>query len=123
MNRRSFLALLVVSIPSLRAIAQEGAAPAAPAAAGPAPKPDAPVAKESDPMPKALNYCESADKGKAKVCPTRKEKGREKQYCSNCQFYTAAGKKGKDDVGNCTILQGNLVKAKGWCNTYAPKAT
>jgi hypothetical protein len=74
-------------------------------------------------MAKSLNYCENADKGKAKVCPIRKEPARVKQYCDGCQFYTAAGKRGKDDVGKCQILQNNLVKAKGWCNTFAPKAT
>ena len=122
MNRRSFLAMLAVAVPAIRALAQEKVPPAAaPAATGPKPNPDAPMAKESDPMAKSLNYCENADKGKAKICPTRKEKDRKDQYCDGCQFYTGAGKKGKDDVGNCTILQGNLVKAKGWCNTFAKR--
>jgi hypothetical protein len=141
MNRRIFLKALVVAAPVAAVIANISRAqtgdtkPAAggtkpptggtvPAAGGAAPAGEATgvVAKESDPMPKSLNYCENADKGKAKVCPTRKEPARAKQYCEVCQFYKAAGKKGKDNVGNCQILQNNLVKAKGWCNSFVQKA-
>jgi hypothetical protein len=116
MNRRHFLASSLFALPLLAALSRFAQAQAKP-------DPKAPLAKEGEGTGKALNYCENADKGKKKVCPIRAEKGREKQYCSGCQFYVAAGKKGKDEVGNCQILANNLVKAKGWCNTFAPKAT
>jgi hypothetical protein len=125
MNRRSFLQTTLAAIPALAVLrslswAQDAKKPDA-ANAKPA-EAEGTLAKESDPMAKSLNYCENADKGKNKVCPTRKEPARAKQYCDGCQFYTAAGTKGKDSVGKCQILQNNLVKSKGWCNSWVQKA-
>lgn len=116
MNRRNFLSSAFFALPLIAVFSKYAWAQAKP-------NPDAPAVKESDPMAKGMNYCENADKGKAKVCPVRKEKERKDQYCEGCQFFTAAGKKGKDDVGNCQLLSNNLVKAKGWCNTWAKRAT
>jgi hypothetical protein len=42
--------------------------------------------------------------------------------CKNCQLFTAAGKKGSDDVGKCAVIPGKLVKASGYCNSWSKKA-
>lgn len=131
MNRRDFVCRLFASLSLFvivrRASAQDAkkdaatavkpAAPVGKPAAG-APKEELKMVKESDPMAKSLNYCENADQKKDTVCPVRKEPARAKQYCDNCQFYTAAG----TEAGKCQILQNNGVKAKGWCNSWVQKA-
>lgn len=46
----------------------------------------------------------------------------EKQNCANCSFYTKEGMKGGEEVGKCTLFPNQVVKATGWCNTWAKKA-
>ena len=41
--------------------------------------------------------------------------------CSGCMLYAAAGKKNGEDVGKCTVMPGKLVKAAGYCNSWAKK--
>jgi hypothetical protein len=67
--------------------------------------------KESDPTASALGYVMDA---------TRSTKRTDKTAtCANCSQYS--GKAGAAD-GPCTIFQGNLVTAKGWCTAWAKKA-
>lgn len=42
--------------------------------------------------------------------------------CAGCMLYAAAGKKNGEDVGKCTVMPGKLVKASGYCNSWAKKA-
>lgn len=56
-----------------------------------------------DSMAKTLKYTESSTK-----------KG---QTCSNCQFI-----QGKGEYAPCTVFQGKLVAAQGWCSSWAPPA-
>src|SRR5262245_36391208 len=101
MNRREFFRntfLVTLSIPLLRTVAFAAVD----------------FVKEDDPMAKALNYCQSADKGKGKVCPNRKDPTKKDQYCKGCQFYTADGA----DKGKCQLLQSKYVKPTGWCNSW-----
>lgn len=44
------------------------------------------------------------------------------QTCAKCALYTAAGKKGADEVGKCAIFANQLVKASGWCSSWNKKA-
>lgn len=46
----------------------------------------------------------------------------EKQHCSGCMLFTAVGKKGKDEVGKCTLFANQLVNANGWCASFSKKA-
>src|SRR4051812_32723910 len=106
MNRRNFVSTLLAAVPAALLFSKLGWA-ADPGA-------DLPIAKESDPIPKSLNYCGNADKEKGKACKDRKDKEKATQYCNNCMFFTAAGKRGKDDVGKCQVITTGLVNAKGW---------
>jgi anaerobic selenocysteine-containing dehydrogenase len=67
--------------------------------------------KESDPTASALGYVTDATKSTKRTDKTA--------TCSTCSLYT--GKAGAAD-GPCTIFQGNLVNAKGWCTAWVKKA-
>jgi anaerobic selenocysteine-containing dehydrogenase len=67
--------------------------------------------KESDPTAAALGYVMDATKS-----TKRTDKA---AVCSTCNLYT--GKAGAAD-GPCTIFQGKLVNAKGWCSAWVKKA-
>ena len=67
--------------------------------------------KETDPTAAALGYVADATKS-----TKRTDKA---AMCSTCSLYS--GKAGEAD-GPCTIFQGNLVSAKGWCTAWVKKA-
>ena len=69
------------------------------------------VVKESDPTANALGYVVDATKS-----TKRTDKA---AMCSTCSLFS--GKPGAAD-GPCTIFQGNLVQAKGWCTAWVKKA-
>lgn len=117
-SRRSFmktLALAIAGAPLLGA-SLSGISRLAKAADA-----DLPPIKEGEGMAATLKYCANAEKGKAKVCTTRKEKGREKQYCSGCQLYTNIKGEGKAARGKCLLMPQGLVSSQGWCNSWVQK--
>jgi len=67
--------------------------------------------KETDPTAAALGYVADATKS-----TKRADKA---ATCSSCSLFS--GKNGAAD-GPCTIFQGNLVSAKGWCSAWVKKA-
>jgi hypothetical protein len=67
---------------------------------------------EKSPQAKALDYHHNA----AQVKNPKRTKD---QFCHNCQFFQ--GKAG-DAWGPCTVFQGKLVAANGWCSTWVKKA-
>lgn len=70
----------------------------------------------SDPMAAALGYVEDATTtDTAKF--TRYEAG---QTCANCLLYQAEADR---EVGGCPLFAGKSVAAKGWCNSWALKAS
>jgi hypothetical protein len=69
------------------------------------------MVKETDPTAAALGYVMDAAKS-----AKRTDKA---AACSNCSLFS--GKPGAPD-GPCTIFQGNLVSAKGWCTAWVKKA-
>ena len=106
-SRRHFLRSILAGSPLLigaKALAQD--APAEAPAAVPVP--------DNDPVATALGYVKDA----AQVDTARYPQYKEGQICENCALYTAPA--GQEE-GPCTIFQNRLVKAKGWCATYAPK--
>ncbi|MDG4551792.1 MAG: high-potential iron-sulfur protein [Candidatus Contendobacter sp.] len=66
---------------------------------------------ETDPLAAAMKY-----KADAAQAADRKDAT---ATCANCALYT--GKAG-DATGPCSIFQGKLVAAKGWCTAWAKKA-
>jgi hypothetical protein len=74
---------------------------------------------ESDPVAASLGYRADATKVDTAKFPKRKGAEGEKQFCNNCQFFTAKGDSG---WGACQIIRSGDVKATGWCNTWAKKA-
>ena len=69
------------------------------------------MVKETDPTASALGYVMDAAKS-----TKRTDKA---AMCGNCSLFS--GKPGAPD-GPCTIFQGNLVSAKGWCTAWVKKA-
>jgi hypothetical protein len=76
------------------------------------------AAKEDEAVAASLGYKEDASKVDTAKFPKRAGPEGSKQFCHNCQFYTAEGDSG---WGNCQIIRSGLVKADGWCNTWAAK--
>ena len=75
--------------------------------------------KEEDPVASALGYHADATQVDTEKFPKRKGAEGEKQFCKNCQFFTA---KADSNWGACQIIRTGDVKATGWCNTWAQKA-
>jgi len=46
------------------------------------------------------------------------------QTCANCNFYKNEGtlEGSKDKVGQCLMLQNQIVHGEGWCNIWVKKA-
>lgn len=72
----------------------------------------APLAKEDDPLVKALGYVKNVDSLKGKDAPPTHKKG---NACKNCQFY--ADPKAKQS--KCQLIQSGEVLATGWCKSYS----
>ena len=139
MNRRSFFQIvagmtgLALLSPNSRGLfssakAQEkrrGAAPTAGApAAGGKPNPiDLPLVKPGEPGNATnLHYVfKHADVKKPEVKIEKQGTPFEKQFCSNCSFYTKVGQKEGSEVGTCTIFTDKLVKKDAWCQSWNKK--
>ncbi|MFK8053873.1 MAG: high-potential iron-sulfur protein [Woeseiaceae bacterium] len=65
---------------------------------------------EDDPQAVALGY--KHDAAKAEGAP-------EGRNCANCQLYSGGDK----EWGPCAIFPGKAVNAKGWCLTWAARAS
>ncbi len=68
---------------------------------------------ENSPTAKSLSYINDAAKA------DQAKRGGADRFCKNCQLYT--GKAG-DEWGPCSIFQGQLVNANGWCSAWIKKA-
>ncbi len=64
---------------------------------------------ESDPVAQALGYVHDATKAAKRSDAS--------QLCKNCQLMT-----GTEEWGPCTLFQGKLVNANGWCSAWVVKS-
>jgi hypothetical protein len=79
---------------------------------------------EDHPTAKVLGYKHDVSDVDIVKFPRRAGEEGAKQFCDNCSLYTKDGLKveGSDKVwGKCAIFPNNVVAAKGWCNSWAPK--
>lgn len=123
LDRREFLrhtAWLGAALPILGALGGFGTALSACNDGGSdtPPNGEAP-AKEDEAVAASLGYRQDATKVDVAKFPKRAGAEGEKQFCKNCQFFTAKGDSG---WGTCQIIRTGDVKATGWCNTWALKA-
>lgn len=117
-SRRQFLKILGASAFAAPAILKTELASAQA-------QPSVPVAA-TDPMAIALGYSEDATKVDTTKYPKRAGVEGAKQFCSNCVLLVQSGIKipGKDgEWGKCGLFQSGLVSTKGWCNSWALKAS
>jgi len=64
-----------------------------------------------DPLAVSLGY----------ACDGAKAPGHvEGQFCKGCQLYSGTG---ASNSGPCTLFQGKLVCADGWCKSWVKRAT
>jgi hypothetical protein len=70
---------------------------------------DAPLLNPEDKDAKAVKYVEDA---------TKAQRATPDSTCANCAVYQ--GKAGAA-TGPCQIFPGKLVKAAGWCSSWAPQ--
>lgn len=111
LSRRSFLRLSGAGLLALPFLALTG--PNATAA-------DLPAAKESDPLPKSLKYCENAHKP-TKSCADRKKPEKKDQFCHNCQLYTKLAGEKDQETGKCLLMPKYAVSGNGWCMSWVKK--
>ncbi len=74
----------------------------------------------TNPTAKALGYNMMASKVDTAQYPKKAGPDGASQYCENCSFFNASAD--HSGWGNCTLISGGLVTAKGWCNSWAKKA-
>jgi hypothetical protein len=98
LTRRHLLQTLTLGVPILT-VAASGSARAA----------DAPLLNPDDKDAKAVKYVEEATKAQRAIPDST---------CANCAVYQ--GKAGAP-TGPCQIFPGKLVKAAGWCSSWAPQ--
>jgi len=99
MSRRHLLQTLTLGVPLLTVAAYESRAA------------DAPLLNPEDKDAKAVKYVEDSTKAKALgALPD--------SSCANRAVYQ--GKAGAP-TGPCQIFPGKLVKAAGWCSSWAPQ--
>lgn len=71
-----------------------------------------PMVEPSDATAKAVGY----------VTDHTKSPNSKGNHCATCGFYTKKEMHGGKEVGTCTIFQGKLVYANGFCNSWNKKA-
>jgi hypothetical protein len=98
LSRRHLLKTLTLGMPLLTVAAYESARAA-----------DAPLLNPEDKDAKAVKYVEDATKAQRAIPDST---------CVNCAVYQ--GKVGAS-TGPCQIFPGKLVKAAGWCTSWAPQ--
>ena len=98
LSRRHLLQTLTLGMPLLTVAAYESARAA-----------DAPLLSPEDKAAKAVKYVEDATKAHGAL---------PESTCANCAVYQ--GKAGAP-TGPCQIFPGKLVKAAGWCSSWAPQ--
>lgn len=78
------------------------------------------ASKKQNPALSALKYVDDAATSKDRVAEKTGVKANE-QTCSNCSFYKDPGtiEGTKDGAGKCMIFGGQVVYAKGWCNSWS----
>ena len=70
---------------------------------------DAPLLNPDDKDAKAVKYVEDA---------TKAQRATPDSTCANCAVYQG---KASAPTGPCQIFPGKLVKAAGWCSSWAPQ--
>lgn len=83
------------------------------------PKKKPELIKETDPMAMALRYKFDASQAPANLKVKRQGVEGKDQTCKNCIHYKRVRESDGEEVGTCHILSGGLVKAKGWCISWA----
>lgn len=74
-------------------------------------------------MAASVNYVhKTADIKDAKLQIERQGVKFLEQKCSNCILYTKHGMQGGEEVGKCQLFANQVVKASGWCTSWAKKA-
>jgi len=75
--------------------------------------------EENDPTAMALGYLHDASAVDTEKFPRRAGDAGAEMFCDTCALYTGAE---GEEWGPCAIFPGKVVAAKGWCNSFAPKA-
>ncbi|MEE4660130.1 MAG: high-potential iron-sulfur protein [Halieaceae bacterium] len=72
---------------------------------------------EDDPTAVALGYKHDATAVDTSAWAKKAADTNNEQVCSSCALYMDQG----DGWGACSIFQGRLVNANGWCNAWIAK--
>ncbi|MCS6838093.1 MAG: high-potential iron-sulfur protein [Bdellovibrionaceae bacterium] len=83
---------------------------------------DLPLVTPGQGMAKSVNYVHDKKDLTDKTLKTERQGVKfENQQCSNCILYTAHGKRNEVEVGKCQLFPNQVVKASGWCSSWAKK--
>jgi hypothetical protein len=130
MNRRVFFANLA-SLVGLMAVSSWGSSVLAerkrgggnPPAGGAGAGGDVTMVDPKSQMAVAVHYTEN--KSAIKDSALKQERSGvpfEKQKCKDCQFFSDPKQHNGGEVGKCSVLGNNYVKADAWCTTWSKKA-
>ncbi len=82
-----------------------------------------PMVKPGEGMAASVNYSFKHEEIKdASLKIPRQGVPFEKQHCQSCMLYSKAGNKDGQEVGKCTLFNGQLVKSTAWCASWSKKA-
>jgi hypothetical protein len=90
-------------------------------ASDPKPKKKLALIKETDPMAMALRYKHDTSQVPANLKVKRQGVEGKDQTCKNCIHYKKVRDMDGEEEGSCHILPNGLVRAKGWCISWAKK--
>jgi hypothetical protein len=84
---------------------------------------DLPLVTPGQGMAASVNYVhKGSDIKDAKLKVDRQGVKFADQKCSSCILYTKHGVQGGEEVGKCQLFANQLVKASGWCTSWAKKS-
>jgi len=84
---------------------------------------DLPLVTPGQGMAASVNYVHNvADIKDAKLKMDRQGVKFQDQKCANCMLYSKHGTQGGVEVGKCQLFPNQVVKATGWCTSWAKKA-
>ncbi len=82
-----------------------------------------PLVKPGEGMAANVNYhFKHEDIKDASLKVERQGVAFKEQHCKSCMLYAKAGNKGSEEVGKCTLFNGQLVKSSAWCASWSKKA-
>lgn len=122
MNRRQFISYVMGMVAGLSLVLPALAARRKKEEGSSAASENLPLVKPGEGMAATVSYVHVNTEIKdPKLRVERQGVKFEDQKCASCILYTKHGTLNGEEVGKCSIFPNQLVKATGWCTSWAKK--